>query len=78
MTRLGASPVSGKDRRKRDEEKKAINESPKVFQDNYKLMIKIKFPFDPGVDIHCCGKSKQGCGPETWEAFPEHREKRQL
>ena len=67
MTRLRASPVSGKDRRKWDEEKKAINELSKGFQDNYKLMIKIKFPFEPDVDIHCCGKSKQRCGPEAWE-----------
>lgn len=51
--------MSGEDVRKRNEEKKAINELSKGFKDNYKLVIKIKFPFDPGVDIHSCGKSKQ-------------------
>ena len=51
--------MSGEDIRKRDEEKKALNKLFKGFKDNYKLVIKIKFPFDPGVDIHCHRKSKQ-------------------
>lgn len=46
-----------------------MNVLSKDFSDDYKLMIKLKFPFDSSVDILCCGQSKQWSGPEACEAF---------
>lgn len=67
--------MSGKDIRKWDEEKKAINELSKGFKDNFKLVIKIKFPFDPGVDIHCCGKIKAVMWTRSMGSFPRTQRK---
>lgn len=50
-----------------------MNELSKGFNDDYKLVIKLTFPFDSGVDIHRCRQSKQWYGPEAWEAFQKRK-----
>lgn len=50
--------MSGEDIRKWDEIKETIGELSKDSKDNYKVVIKLKYPFDSGVDLDCCEQSK--------------------